>query len=153
MLSFVLVFVMLTAIGSAKKATVLVQGPECRSMKDEEGVLKIESLDSIVLSLDLNYNLAVTSKIAEAYERTNDTHGSTCARKMNARIDAVVKKFETKILEAQDESQMLHLYLRSFLKKGKRDVGSMVLAFFMSVSSLVALCLIWVTCSQKPKNG
>ena len=99
MLSFVLVFIMLTAIGSAKKATVLVQGPECRSMKDEEGVLKIESLDSIVLSLDLKYNLDITSKVAEAYERTN---GSTCAQKMNARIDAIVKKFETKIFEAQD---------------------------------------------------
>ena len=135
MLSFVLVFIMLTAIGSAKKATVLVQGPECRSMKDEEGVLKIESLDSIVLSLDLKYNLDITSKVAEAYERTNDTNGSACAQKMNARIDAIVKKFETKIFEAQDESQMLHLYLQSFLKKGKRDVGSLILAFFMSISS------------------
>ena len=96
MISFVLVFCMLTAIGSAKKAAVLVQGPECRGLQAEEGVLKIESLDSIVLSLDLSYNLAVTSKIAEAYERTNDTNGSACARKMNARIDAVIKKFETK---------------------------------------------------------
>ena len=36
---------------------------------------------------------------------------------------------------------MLHLYLQSFLKKGKRDVGSLTLASFMSISSLVASSL------------
>ena len=126
-------------VGSIAGSVTLVPGPHCLGLEDNGGVLELQSLDSFIVSVNLDLDLPL--RYIKAYDHNNDSLGANCTKTMNDRFNASVQNFRRKVLEYQDENGMLFLYLHSFIGKAKREVSTLLIALITSISNLVATSL------------
>ena len=127
-------------IGTAGSSVTILDGQSCRAIDEEGGVLKVETLDSFIYSVDMNHSLEITAKFTEAYQRSKDGKGSQCSAKMSDRLEVSMNTFERQVIEYKEENMLLSYYLEAYAGRVKREIGFLVGLFF-SIANMVATSL------------